>query len=151
QKEQIVVVTEKSSIAETNLAAANATLGSLVSDRIKAEQLWKQVETAAAIDLPQLLANAVIEGLRSKRNALTAEYKEKLETFKPGYPAMVQIENRIKEIDRQLAAEVRTIKASLKAAYESSLSQELAMKKRIETLREEALDLQRRSIEYNSL
>src|SRR5262245_32958108 len=64
---------------------------------------------------------------------------------------MVQIENRNKEIDRQLAAEVKTIKASMKAAYEASRSQETEMKKRIETLREEVLDLQRRSIEYNSL
>src|SRR5690606_22977328 len=147
QKEQIVVVTEKSSIAESNLAAANAALGSLISERIKNEQLWKQVEsTTDAISLPQMLSNKVVDGLRSRRNDRTAEYEEKLETFKPGYPAMVQIANKIKEIDRQLASEVKTIKSSLKAAYESSLSQELEMKKRIADLREEALDLQRRSI-----
>jgi capsular exopolysaccharide synthesis family protein len=151
QKEQIVVVTEKTSIAENNLASANATLGALISERIKNQQLWTQVESANAIDLPQLLSNSVIEGLRGRRNALAAEYKEKLETFKPGYPAMIQIENKIKEIDRQLAAEVKTIKAALKAAYEASLSQETEMKKRIETLREEALDLQKRSIQYNIL
>src|SRR5262245_24101540 len=151
QREQMVVVTEKSSIAENNLASANAALGTLVSERIKTEQLWKQVESASAINLPQLLTNNVIDGLRSRRNALVAEYKEKSETFKPGYPAMVQIDNKIKEIDRQLAAEVKTIKASMKAAYEALRSQETEMKKRIETLREEVLDLQRRSIEYNSL
>jgi capsular exopolysaccharide synthesis family protein len=151
QKEQIVVVNEKSSIAESNLASANTTLGTLVSERIKNEQLWKQVESANAINLPQLLTNNVIDGLRGRRNALVAEYQEKLETFKPGYPAMVQIDNKIKEIDRQLAAEVKTIRAALKAAYESSLSQEAEMKKRIQTLREEALDLQKRSIQYNIL
>ena len=47
---------------------------------------------------------------------------------------MVQIKNQIDEIDRQLAAEIQTIKASLKAAYESSLAQEEEMKKRVETL-----------------
>ncbi len=45
QKEQIVAVTQKSSIAENNLASANADLGTLVSERIKNEQLWKQVES----------------------------------------------------------------------------------------------------------
>ena len=103
EKEQIVAVTEKSSIAENNLASANAALGTLVSERIKNEQLWKQVESADAINLPQLLTNSVIDGLRDKRNALVTEYQEKLETFKPGYPAMVQIKNKIAEIDRQLA------------------------------------------------
>jgi capsular exopolysaccharide synthesis family protein len=55
------------------------------------------------------------------------------------------------EIDRQLAAEVKTIRSALKAAYQSSLSQEAEMKKRIEALREAALDLQKRSIQYNIL
>ena len=71
-----------------------------------------------------MLTNSVIDGLRGKRNALVTEYQEKLETFKPDYPVMVQINNKIKEIDRQLATEVRTIKDFLKGAYQSALSQE---------------------------
>jgi capsular exopolysaccharide synthesis family protein len=151
QKEQIVAVNEKSSIAENNLAAANVTLGQLVAERIKNEQLWKQVSKANVINMPQLLTNKVVEGLRDQRNALVTEYQEKLETFKPSYPAMVQISNKIKEIDRQLSAEVRTIKDSLKARYKASKSQETEMEKQIETLRTEALDLQQRSIQYNIL
>ncbi len=151
QKEQIVAVTEKASIAENNLEAANQTLGKLVAERIKDEQLWKQVSTATAINQPQLLTNKVIDALRAKRNALVTDYQEKLETFKPSYPAMVQIQNKIKEIDRQLGAEVQTIKDSLKARFEASQSQEAEMKKQIETLRSEVLDLQKRSIQYNIL
>jgi polysaccharide biosynthesis transport protein len=151
QKEQIVSTAEKSNIAENNLASANATLGSLAAERIKNYELWKQVETAKAINMPQFLSNSVIDGLRAKRNALETEYQEKLETFKPSYPAMVQISNKIAEIDRQLASEVGTVKRAHKAAYESSLSQEEEMKKRIDMLKAEVLDLQKRSIEYNIL
>ena len=64
---------------------------------------------------------------------------------------MVQISSKIREVDRQLAAEVKTIKNSLKAAYELSLAQENEMKARIETLREEVLDLQKKGIQYNIL
>jgi capsular exopolysaccharide synthesis family protein len=151
EKEQIVVVTEKSSIAENNLASANAALGTLISERIKNEQQWKQVAAADAINMPQLLTNKVIEGLRAERNALVTEYQQKLETFKPSYPAMVQNKNKVAEIDRQLAHEVQTIKDSLKASYEASLSQEAEMKKQIGTLRAELLDLQKRSVQYNIL
>ena len=59
--------------------------------------------------------------------------------------------SKIKEIDRQIAAEAATIRNSLKAAYESSLSQENEMKARIETLREEVLALQKKGIQYNVL
>src|SRR5260370_36771786 len=151
QQEQIVVVTENSSIAENNLASANVALANLVSERIKNEQLWRQIEAATAINVPQLLSNSVIEHLRGKRQARVIEYQEKLETFKPSFPAMIQISNKVKEIDRQLATEVQTIKNSFKAAYESSLSQEKEMSARIEFLRKEVLDLQKRSIQYNIL
>ncbi len=151
EKEELVVTSEKASIAEANLSAANAALGGLVADRIKSEQLWRQVENIDAINLPQFLLNPVIQGLRAARNTLDGEYKEKLQTFKPGYPAMIQISNRMKEIDRQIAIETRAIKESHKAAYEQAMQQEKEMKARIESLRVDTLDLQRRGIQYNNL
>lgn len=150
EKEKILELNDKSSIVESNLAAANTALGNLIAERTKNEQLWKQVEEVKGFELPQLLSNRVIDGLRSKRNELETEYKEKLETFKPQYPAMIQLQNRISEIDRQLATEVKTVRGALKAAYESSLSQENETKERIEELKTEALDLQKRSIQYNT-
>lgn len=151
EREQIIVVTEKASIAETNLAAANAALGTLISERIKNEQLWRQVEKSSALSFPQLLANKAIEDLRARRSALATEYQEKLEIFKPAFPTMVQISNRIRDIDRQIEAEVALIKDSLKAAYQNSVNQEQDLKARIEALRLEVLDLQKRSIQHNIL
>ncbi len=151
EKEQIIVVNEKSSIAENNLAAANSALGILISERSKNEQIWKQVEPSVSMDLPQFLGNPVIAGLRASRNTLVAEYQEKLQTFKPAYPVMMEINNRIREIDRQLAAEIKSIKSALKGAYESSATQEEQSRKQIDKLRDEVLDLQKRSIQYNSL
>ena len=151
EKEQIIVVNEKSSIAENNLAAANASLGGLITERIKNEQIWRQVESVTGIDLPQFLNNGVIVGLRAQRNVLASEYQDKLQTFKQAYPTMVELSNRIREIDRQLAVEVKTIKAALKGAYDASRSQEAETRKQIDELRQEVLDLQRRSIQYNTL
>jgi capsular exopolysaccharide synthesis family protein len=151
EKEKMVELGDKASIAENNLAAANAALGQLISERIKSEQSWRQVENATVINLPQFLTNTVIEALRGQRKTLETEYQEKLENYKPAHPFMVQISNKMREIDKQLAAEVKTIKTSLKAAYEASLSQENEMKARIDTLREEVLDLQKKGIQYNIL
>jgi polysaccharide biosynthesis transport protein len=151
EKEQIIVVNEKSSIAENNLAAANAALGLLITERTRNEQIWRQVEPATSMDLPQFLNNPVIGGLRTNRNTLFSEYQEKLQTFKPAYPVMMELNNRIKEIDRQLASEVKSIKAALKGTYETSAHQEDEARKQIDKLREEVLDLQKRSIKYNSL
>ena len=89
--------------------------------------------------------------MRAKRKELAIEYQQKLQTFKPDYPAMVQIKNQLDEIDRQLADEAKTLKDSLKGAYEASLAQEKEMRNRIETLKADVLDLQKRSIQYNIL
>ncbi len=151
EREKMVEVTEKSSIADNNLAAANTAIGQLISERIKNEQQWRQVDKATAISLPQLLSNHVIDTLRGQRKALETEYQEKLENFKPSYPAMIQISNKIREVDRQIGTEVTTIRNALKAAYESSLLQENEMKARIESLREEVLKLQKKGIQYNVL
>jgi polysaccharide biosynthesis transport protein len=76
-----------------------------------------------------LLSNKMIESLRSKRKDLEIEYQQKLEIFKPSYPAMVQIKSQLDEIDRQLADE----------------------QERIVALKQESLELQKRSIQYNIL
>ena len=89
--------------------------------------------------------------MRAKRKELAIEYQQKLQIFKPDYPAMVQIKNQLDEIDRQLADEAKTLKESLKGAYEASLAQEKEMRNRIETLKADVLDLQKRSIQYNIL
>jgi len=151
EKEQIVATTDKASISDSNLAAANAALGGLIAERIKNEQLWRQVQNATGINLPQILTNKAIEDLRGRRGQLVADYQEKSETFRADYPAMTQLNNKIKEIDHQIGVEVNAIKSSLKAAYDASLSQENQMKERIEKLRSESLDLQKRSIQYNML
>lgn len=151
EQEKIVVVTERASVAETNLASAYASLSSLTQERIKSEELWRQVEATEGINLPQFLSNQAIEGLRTKRSGLTTEYQQKLEIFKPGYPAMVQISNQIADIDRQLATEVKAIRASLKGAYEAALKQEQVTRARVDELKAELLDLQKRSVQYNLL
>jgi polysaccharide biosynthesis transport protein len=151
EEKQIVAVGQSSSVAETDLTNSSAALSAIASERIKNEQLWRQVQHSDTVDFPQFLSSTAIDGLRTKRNDLVTEYQEKLETFKPGYPAMVQLTNKIAEIDRQLAAEIATIRASLKSAYETSLSQEQQITDRVSKLKVEVLDFQKRSIEYNIL
>lgn len=151
EREKSIDVSDKAPITEDNLAAANAALGTIVSDRMQNEQSWRQIENAEDINLPQFVSNAVIDGLRARRNALVTDYEEKLATFKPSYPAMVQISNRIAEVDRQLASEVKTIKATAKAAYDASVARERDMQNRIEQLRADVLESQKKGIRYKIL
>jgi len=153
RQQQIVAtdIAEKSSIAETTLAETTTELSTLISERTKNEGLWRQAESSDAVSLPQLLSDPSIAGLRDKRSELEIEYQENLKTFKPSYPLMVQISGKIDEIERQLSAQARTIKDSLKGAYEATLARETELKSRVAGLKSELLDLQKRSIQFNIL
>src|SRR5262249_14886938 len=54
-------------------------------------------------------------------------------------------------IDKQLASEVQAIRESLKGAYDASVARENELKERIQVLKQDVLDLQNRSIQYNIL
>lgn len=154
EKEKIIASSpsgDKASISEANLQQANAAYSAALQERIKNEQLWRQVEKSTGVTLPQLLNNKIIDDLRAKRNEISREYKEKSATFQPGYPIMVDLRSRIAEIDHQIAVEVKTVKDSLKGAYEASLNQESELKKQLDNLKVDTLDLQKRSIQYNIL
>lgn len=151
EKEKIIATEEKSSIAENNLAQANASVGKLIADRMKAEQIFRQTEHSDPLSIAEVLQSQVILELRSMRTKLMAEYQEKLPLYKPDFPEMRQIAARLREVDNRIKAEAKKIVSSLKASYEMSLAQEEEMKVRVEQLKSEVLDLQKRSIVFNGL
>ena len=68
---------------------------------------WLKPGTSVRVSVEGLgyLTNPVIEALRTKRSSLQTDYQQKLETYKPSYPAMVELNNQIAEIDRAELAE----------------------------------------------
>ena len=151
EKEQIVGTNDKSSIPEENLSAANIALGKLITDRITAEQNYRQASKGDITSLKEVLASKVIEDLRTTRSKLLTDYQDKRLLFKADYPEMRQLSSQIAEVDKRILFEANKISASLKSSYESALAQESEMQKRVETLKADVLDLQKRSIVYNGL
>ncbi len=151
EKEQIVGTNDKSSIAEENLSAANIALGKVISERIAAEQNYRQAAKGDVTSLKEVLASKVIEDLRTTRSKLLTDYQDKRLLFKADYPEMKQLASQITEVDKRIQFEAGKISASLKSSYESALAQEVEMQKRVESLKADVLDLQKRSIIYNGL
>lgn len=151
-KERIVSVGDgKPSLPAQNLAELNAMLASAQDARIRAEAAWRQAERGNGMALPQVVSNPMIQTLQQSRAQLTAEYQQKLPTFKPDYPEMLQLDSRIGEANRQITAEVARIRASIEAEYEAARLQEQMLETRIDALKSDELDLQDRSIRYNML
>jgi capsular exopolysaccharide synthesis family protein len=150
--QQIVSVGEdKPSLSAQNLSDLNASLAQAQDARIKAEAQWAQASVGSGLGIPEVVANPLIQKLRENRTTIAAEYQEKLKTFQPDYPDMQQLQGQMDEIDRQVAAEVQNIRASIKAQYDAAKAQETLLTDRIGGLKGDVLDLQDRSIQYNIL
>lgn len=152
EKEQIVGSggEELGSLPEQNLGALNAALAKAKEDRIRAQAEWQQAQSSIGmVTFGETGSNSIIRSLQEKRSALAAEYQNKLGTFKPAYPQMVQLKGQIDEIDKQIAQEIAAIKSAIRAEYESALQNENMIAAQVDQLKGEAIDLKGRSIQYN--
>jgi polysaccharide biosynthesis transport protein len=139
------------SLADSDLAALNAALQGVITERIHAQEMWEQANNSKDIGLPQLLDDSAIKTLRQQRVTLMADYQNKLSTFKPDYPDMLRLKAQISQIDQETRSAADVIKQSLKAHYESALQQEVLLKKKMEETKHGVLETRNKEIQYNIL
>ena len=152
QKEKIFSSSDGTSLAAQNLALLNTQLSAVQDQRIRAQARSAQASAATGTALPaDMLSNSIIGTLRQNRATLMAQYQEKLSTYKPSWPAMLQLKGQIDEIDKQIQTEVGNVKASVRSEYEATQAQEAMLQKQMDVLKTEVLDQQTRSIRYNVL
>lgn len=140
---------EGTSLATQNLTELNGLLAAAQSERIRAQARWRQASGGALSS--DMLSSSGIGALQQQRAALQGQYQQKLQTFKPDYPEMVQLKAQIDAINREIGAETGRIRAAVKAEYDAASANEGMLKAQIGNLRGEALDTDSRSIQYNIL
>ena len=137
---------EGRTLALESLTQLSAALAQAQQARIRAQARWRNNATSTE----QLTASA-IGPLQQQRAVLMSQYQQKLATFKPDYPDMVQLRQQIDEIDKQIAAERGRIGGSVKAEYDAAAAEEAALTEQVEQLRAQAFVASNSSIEYNIL
>lgn len=139
--------TQERSIVVDNLASLNAALTEATADRIAAESRFRQEGSGGASS--EALGNPAINSLRQRRAELSAQYQQMMVQFEPGYPAAQALQSQIDELDTAIAREEARVSGSLQSDYRAAVQREQALRKRVEQLKSEYLDLRRRSIQYN--
>ncbi|HET9483704.1 MAG TPA: exopolysaccharide transport family protein, partial [Xanthomonadales bacterium] len=153
KKEEIVgpISGEKAGLIEQNLNETNSALSAAERERINMEANFEQMRRIGPGSLPQVLENTLIQSLKEQRAKLQAEYSEKLATFKPAFPAMLQLKNQIAEVDRQIAAEVAAARGQVESQYGAALARERLLRARLDELKQEMTAKQTRSVQYGIL
>jgi capsular exopolysaccharide synthesis family protein len=136
------------SLAAANLASFNTALAAARTERIKAEQGWRQAQATNGGAAPEILRSPTFQILSQEHAKLVSEYEDKLRIFKPDYPDMVRLKARIDETARQLNLEAENVRQSLRSQYQAALANEQALSGEVDGLKTAVLDLRGRSIRY---
>ncbi|MCO5054662.1 polysaccharide biosynthesis tyrosine autokinase [Thermomonas sp.] len=133
-------------LAMNTLTSLSEALAQAKQARIRAEARWRSNATSTE----QLTASA-IGPLQQQRAVLMSQYQQKLATFKPDYPDMIQLRQQIDEIEKQIAIEQRRIGGSVRAEYEAALAEESTLSAQVEQLRSQAFTTSQNTVEYTIL
>ena len=156
QKEQIVNVGGNddtgTSLNSASLGLINTSLAGAKSDRIAAEQEFREARARAA---QKVNGDPTVQALRSQRIQLEAEYQDKLGLYKADFPAQVRLRERIAGLDRSIAQAtslvISSAVADARASYSAALGRERELQSQVGKLKASELDLRGRSIDYNIL
>jgi len=137
------------SIDAASLVALNGALSSARSERIAAEQRFRQAQ--ANRSTTEVLANSTVQTLTAQRAQLQAEYQQKLGLFKPEFPEMVQLRARIEALGRSIGQETGNVSSALRSEFAAAVARERALESRVNSLKAGLLNLRERSIQYTIL
>ena len=148
---QIIRLDNENSLVSSKLAAMTENLSKAQDDRLRLEGIWKEAENADGFAITKVQESKTIQENRIKRDDLAAQYREKLNLFKPSFPEMVQLKARIDEFDRLIRQQIQDVKESIKRDYQSALAREDGIRGAITSLEQSLNDQRNKSIRYNIL
>src|SRR5277367_2354911 len=163
QKEhEILGIDEKQNIITEKLDELNKEMTAAESDRMQKEAVYRQTQTSD----PDAIAAAIIsesvggetgsgsillDKLREQEAGLKIQVAELSTQFGPSYPKVAQLNNQLKEINRQLQSETNKAVDHLKGLYLSALQRENMLRESFEKQKQEANKLNESAIEYSIL
>jgi len=140
---------QEQSIDAASLIALNNSLSQAKSDRIAAEQRYRQAQSNRST--ADVLGNATIQSLTTQRAQLEAQYQQKLALYKPDFPEMVQLRKQIDSLTQGISQVTGNVSSSLRSEYAGAAARENALQGKVNALKDALLNLRGRSIQYTIL
>jgi capsular exopolysaccharide synthesis family protein len=137
------------------LQALNTDYSQAVSQRIEMEARYNEAMSTPAESVADTLSNGLVTQLRQKQIALEQEYATKLDTFKPDWPAMVELKSQIDKGRQHLRTVVGEMadqaRRNARAEYQTALRREESLADELQSLKDKALPQNSATVELNNL
>lgn len=152
----IIAIEEKETITPQKLAELNSEVLTAQNQRAELETKVRQItslvsEGKSLESVPEVLNNPFIQDLKNKQAALVQEHAELASKYGPKHPQMIRIQSELDTVQQQINNEVEKIVNSIRIQYQVAKAKETDLKTAFEAQKAEALDLSRKSVQYNIL
>ena len=162
REHEILGTDDKQNITTEKLDELNKEMTQAESDRMQKEAVYRQTQSsdpeviAAAISADPVgggggSSSRLLDKLREQQATIGIQAAELSSQFGPSYPKVVQLNNQLKEIDRQLQSETNKAVDHLRGEYQAALQRENMLRESFEKQKQEANKLNESAIEYQLL
>jgi polysaccharide biosynthesis transport protein len=144
----IISLDDKENIVVERLADLNRRLTEAEAERIGLEAQARQIKQREFDSLPAVVANPLIQNLKSQIVQLEAQHANLATQFLPGYPELAQLSAQLKEARQKLGAQIKSVVESINSAYLAAAGKERQLRVEMNSQKEEALALKDAAVDY---
>ncbi|MEE9351331.1 MAG: polysaccharide biosynthesis tyrosine autokinase [Thiotrichaceae bacterium] len=152
-KHKIIKFDEKQETKLATLKKLEEMLAVADGNRIDAKSKNQQFRASAGLVAENLNTSPVLQTLKLSKAQLDAEYQEKLQTYKPSYPGMLQIKKRLNKLASEISKERNTIISQTRLStgnrYKTSNKQVKKLAGKVTSLKRELMGAQNKAVEFN--
>lgn len=155
QQEKALTFNPDSSVTAQRLQSLNEQFMDAKRLRIEREARYRELQADADRTVADLAAGSGVESLLREQLRLEREYATKLRTYKPDWPAMIELKAEIdkgrQHLDGLVAREADRVRQSAQAEYQAALRQERTLESEIDELKRQMLENGSVAVQYNNL
>ncbi len=133
-------------IEEINKRLTEATL-----DRVNKLNTYNQLKAAPLGEIPNAPEGSLIQRLREQYVTLSRQYRSRLETVRPEFPAMQRLKSELDAATEALQNETQNLIRIAYADYQAALSTEQSIQRLLDGQKNAAYKANSNSVIYNSL
>lgn len=137
------------SITTASLIAMNASFNTARTARIAIEQRWRTAEAASGANFPEARESATLQSLLQQRDQAATRLAQLKLHYIATQPDVVEQASQVAMLDNQIAETIHSVKASLRAEYQTALEQERQLAQTNQELASQTLEEQQKRVQLN--
>lgn len=155
RRKDIISVDPRTNVTLQKLETLNKDYADAVGDRVTKEARYNEVKDSSAESVAEGASGGLVTQLRNDQAKLERDYAEKLNLFKPEWPAMLQLKAQIDQGRLRLATATGEVanraREAARSEYQTALRRESSLRGVLESQKSEAMVLSSNAVEYNNL